>query len=213
MVLLFLLLLLMPRAGLAAEDAPLVSLDAAPTTLAPTSNTEEHGPSLLEEPAFGDDQRNRAPLALRLLAEVGGGVATTLAGGLAGLVLCQVANLSQGEWGCIAPVFVGLAVGTAVSPLGVWWGGEAVGGDGRLSAAFWGGIVGGLVGGLLVGSLMGGGLVSVLPVFGMITIGASLGYELSQRPESPEPSAAHPRIQPMLAFDGRGGMLGLSGRF
>jgi hypothetical protein len=95
----------------------------------------------------------------------------------------------------------------AASPLGVWWGGEAMGGDGSLSAAFGGGVLAGLMGALLVNVIT----VAAVPV--LCLMGASLGYELSQRSESPEQSAAHPRIQPMLAFDGRGGMLGLRGRF
>jgi hypothetical protein len=214
-VLLFLLLLLTPREGLAAEDAPLASQDTAPTTQAPTSNTEEHkteehAPSLLQDPASGF-QRRKAPLALRLLAEVGGGVVTTLAGGLLGLVLCPLEG-DQGEWRCVAPVFIGLAVGLGVGyPLGVWWGGEAVGGDGSLSAALGGGLLGFVVGGVLASSVRGDAMVAAIPVLGMM--GASLGYELSQRPEHPEPTAAHPRLQPMLAFDARGVLLGLSGRF
>ncbi|QRK11935.1 hypothetical protein JQX13_18880 [Archangium violaceum] len=202
-VLLCLLLLLTPRGGLAAEDAPLAS---------PTSNTEEHGPTLLEDPASGS-LRRRAPLALRLLAEVGGGVATTLAGGLTGLGLCLLTESPvQSEWGCAYPLLFGLTAGLLVGyPLGVWWGGEAVGGDGSLWAALGGGAVGFIAGGLLEGTTAGGGMVIAIPVLGMI--GASLGYELSQRPEHPERSAAHPRLQPLLAFDARGGMLGLSGRF
>lgn len=208
-VLLFLLLLLTPRGGLAAEDAPLAAQDPAPTTQAPTSNTEAHGPSLLEDPASGF-QRRRAPLALRLLAEVGGGVGTIVAGGLTGFVLCEITN-SRDDDGCGFPLLFGLMAGLGVSPLGVWWGGEAVGGDGSLWASFGGGALGLLVGGLLVRSINGAGMVAVIPVLGLL--GASLSYELSQRPELPERSAAHPRLQPMLAFDARGVMLGLSGRF
>lgn len=198
-VLLF-LLLLTPLRGLAAEDAPLAV------------QTGEHMPSLLEDPDSGS-QRRRAPLALRLLAEVGGGVVTTVAGGFTGLGLCllsQPATLS--ESGCAYPFLFGLMAGLVVGyPLGVWWGGEAVGGDGRLWASLGGGVVGLLAGGVLEISTDGSGMAAAIPVLGMI--GASLGYELSQRPEHPERTAASPRIQPMLAFDTRGGVFGLSGRF
>ncbi|WNG43409.1 hypothetical protein F0U60_04335 [Archangium minus] len=202
-VLLF-FLLLTPCGVLAAEDAPLASLDTATT-----SQTEEHRLSLLEAPA-PEAGRRRAPFGLRLLAEVGGGVAMTAAGGIAGIGLCLLTIASAGEIGCYYALLLGAVTGLSVGyPIGAWWGGEAVGGDGRLWASFVGGFTGFVLG--VVATASRGEMVLAIPLLTMV--GSSLGYELSLRPEYPGRTAASPRIQPLLALGARGGMLGLSARF
>ncbi|OJH38022.1 hypothetical protein [Cystobacter ferrugineus] len=205
------LLLLAPREGLAAGDTPLASLAPSTTGRSLTLEGEEHAPST-EEASGWEFRRGRAPLGLRLLTEVGAGVVTAAAGGLVaglgGFGLCQGTGLLYAtEGGCFYAMLFGAMAGMAISyPVGVWWGGEAVGGDGRLWASLLGGGLGLAAGYLgsrvLIAQTQRGEFLIAIPLLAMV--GASLGYELS---------TARPSVQPLLALDTRGGMLGLAGRF
>ncbi|EPX55654.1 hypothetical protein D187_009265 [Cystobacter fuscus DSM 2262] len=209
--LLLFLLLLAPRAGLAAGDAPLAAEAPSPTERSLTLEGDEHAPSM-EESTGWVFTPGRAPLGLRLLAEVGAGVATAAAGGLVagigGFGLCQATGvLYATEGGCFYALLFGAMAGMAVGyPVGVWWGGEVVGGDGRLWASLLGGGLGLAAGYLgsrvLIAQTGRGESLIAIPLLAMV--GASLGYELS---------AARPSVQPLLSLDTRGGMLGLAGRF
>ena len=86
------------------------------------------------------------PLWQRLLVEGGAGVGTGLAGALVGVGLYMLGSGLQlfepGEDPAVLPfALVGAALGF---PLGVWWGGELMAGDGSLLATFGGAAVGGL---------------------------------------------------------------------
>jgi hypothetical protein len=119
---------------------------------------------------------------------------------------------------------VGL-VGSALSvafgyPLGVWWGGEALGGDGSLFAAI-GGMGAGIVAAVVVGLVTArfdssGGLLTGV-TSGLVFLGAPiLAYELFQRREprrGPAVASSRPRIQPLLSVSARGAVLGLGGSF
>jgi hypothetical protein len=210
-VLLF-LLLLAPREGLAAGDAPLAAEAPSPTGKRLTLlEGDEHAPPT-EESTGWVFRTGRAPLGLRLLAEVGAGVATAAAGGLVagigGFGLCQATGLLYAtEGGCFYALLFGAMAGMAVGyPVGVWWGGEVVGGEGRLWASLLGGGLGLAAGYLgsrvLIAQTGRGESLIAIPLLAMV--GASLGYELS---------TTRPSVQPLLSLDTRGGMLGLAGRF
>lgn len=125
------------------------------------------------------------PLWQRLLVEGGAGVGTGLAGALVGVGLYMLGNTLQlvdpDEGPTVLPfALAGAALGF---PLGVWWGGELMAGDGSLLATFGGAAVGGLAAvGLWAWSERSRqplssilkGVAIPLPV-----AGAFLGYELS----------------------------------
>ncbi|HEX5750064.1 MAG TPA: hypothetical protein VFZ09_27790 [Archangium sp.] len=125
------------------------------------------------------------PLWQRLLVEGGAGVGTGLAGALVGLgtyMLGSGVRLIQPEEGPTVLPF--LLTGAALGfPLGVWWGGELMAGDGGLLATFGGAAVGGLgtVGLWALSERSGQPLSGVLKgvAIPLPVVGAFLGYELS----------------------------------
>jgi hypothetical protein len=206
------LLLWVPRVGLAAQDAPLAFPRLALSgPLADAESSPDSEPSWHEE-----SPRHRAPLGLRLLAEVGAGVVTAtggiFAGGLLGGLVCAVTSLGDsGYLGCLGAVVVGGLLGIAEGyALGVWWGGELVGGDGSLLITLLGGTLGIVLSGILIPAANAErDLWYAVPLPFMV--GSHLGYELSQR-ALPEVSS-RPGIQPLVSFSSRGALLGLGGRF
>ncbi|HEX8824707.1 MAG TPA: hypothetical protein VF794_32605 [Archangium sp.] len=224
------LLLLVPGVGLAAQDAPLAAPETpteseTPFTDSGIPGTDEPEPlRLLDEP---ESQRSGTPLGLRILAEVGAGTVTslggTLVGGLLGLGLCEALD-GQGEYvGCAWGAVLGAVAGAGIGyPVGVWWGGEVTGGDGKLFAAIVGMALGSLVG-LVVGVAAyevdaTGRLTGVAA--GLATMaGPIIAYELSQNREPRPPrqdsaeASARPRVQPLLSVTSRGAVLGLGGSF
>ncbi|WNG18270.1 hypothetical protein [Cystobacter fuscus] len=173
----------------------------------------------------GEPVRSGAPRGVRMLAEVGGGLVTSaalgIAGGLTGGLLCL--GGAQDDFDallCLIPAGLGALAGTALGfPLGVWWAGDAVGGDGSLLATFAGGLVGTLVGGMVLGvaavrASSDGGSVPALTTASLPLLsvaGCIAGYELSQR--EPRRWAARGGLQPLLAVTPSGAVLGLSGLF
>jgi hypothetical protein len=239
------LLLLVPGAGLAAQDTPPTDSETPAQSDAPvqgeppapgqTPSTEsesripgtEESESrrLVDEESWArDNQRTGAPRGLRILGEFGAGALTAvggaIGGGLVGLGLCGVAGGSAPYFGCVWGAILGSTLGVAFGyPLGVWWGGEALGGDGSLFAAL-GGMGAGIVAAVLLGTVTAqldpsGALIGIMP--GLVVLGAPiLAYELSQRREprrGPAVASSRPRIQPLLSFSARGAVLGLGGSF
>jgi hypothetical protein len=193
------LLLLMPRLGWAAEDAPL--------TLAPAPHALPGHPRLLEED-FSSPERTPTPQGVRVLAELGGGLVASLggslAGGLLGLGLCETTGLFSGFLGCVVGASLGAVVGGTVGlPLGVWWVGDRLGGDGSLLATFGGMGAGFLAGALLLYSVRYDALALSPIVLGIA--GSLIGYELSTR--------AQPPLQPLLSVSPQGAVFGVGGRF
>lgn len=225
--LLLCLLLLVPRVGLAAQDAPVepdVSTDSEVPVTDEAAPQEQELQAEPEPEAFARPERWRAPLGVRVLGEAGGGLLTSgggaLAGGLLGLGLCE---LSNGQWpyiGCTWAAAIGVGVGGIVGyPLGVWWGGEALGGDGKLFSAFAGMGVG-LAASVLVGLVavqFDPGARITGPLNGLLVMAAPIiFYEFSQRREPDAQglaSAARPRIQPLLSVSRDGALFGLGGTF
>jgi hypothetical protein len=222
---LLLCLLLMPRVGLAAELVPRSS---------GLPGTAEPAPLRLTEDALATpSERPRPPLGLRLMAEAGVGVATGLglglAGSLAGAGLCATGIFGpQGDYfPCFGQAAIGalLGLGTGI-PLGVFWGGQALGGQGELL-----GPVLGLGAGIFATIVLAvalpisiSSLSHLLIIPGLIIPGlvgfSMLGYEFSQRdvptpqaPGAPALASARPRLQPVLAFSSRGMLVGLGGSF
>lgn len=174
----------------------------------------------------GEPARSGAPRGVRILAEVGGGLVSSavlgIAGGLTGGLLCLgTARDDLDKLICLIPAGLGALAGTALGfPLGVWWAGDAVGGNGYLLATFAGGLVGALAGGVVLGVASArasregrsvpGLAAASLPLLGMA--GCIVGYELSQH-EPRRWAARGGGLQPLLAVTPSGAMLGLSALF
>lgn len=223
------LLLLVPRVGLAAQDAPLAESETpAPDSRIPGTD-ERESRRLLEEDSWDRaPQRTGAPVGLRIMAELGAGWLTALGGGLVGglvgVGLCEATGGNSGYFGCLVDGGLGIVLGTTLGyPLGVWWGGEAVGGDGSLLVT-----MAGMGGGVLVAVVLGLAMSQVDPTTGPLTSlvsglavmsGPIVAYELSQKRERRQPqrgpavASSGPRLQPLLSVTSRGAVLGLGGRF
>ncbi|MCY1080350.1 hypothetical protein [Archangium lansingense] len=156
------------------------------------------------------------PLWQRLLVEGGAGVGTGLAGALVGVGLYMLGSGLQlfepDESPTVLPfALAGAALGF---PLGVWWGGELMAGDGSLLATVGGTAVGGLA---AVGlwalserprepfSSILRGVAIPLPV-----VGAFLGYELSSSHRKKETGL---QVQPAVVLSSQHQALVLAGRF
>jgi hypothetical protein len=193
------LLLLLPRPGLAAEDAPLA--------LAPARAVLPGGPRLLDEPF--QPQQQPISRGVRILAEFGGGIVGSLGGGLAlgllGLGLCETTGLLDGWLGCFVPAYLGAAAGAiAMFPVGAWWAGDHAGGDGSLLATAGGAAAGVVVGYLIFSSAPQSQYTGLSPLV-LGVAGTLIGYELSQR--------SQPLVQPLLSVSPQGAVVGLGGRF
>ncbi|WP_309892329.1 hypothetical protein [Archangium sp.] len=218
------LLLLVPRVGLAAQDTP--PTDSSTESRIPGTE-ESESRRLVDEESWSREQRTGAPQGLRILGEFGAGTVTAvggvIGGGLVGLGLCGVTGGQAAYIGCLGGAILGAGLGGALGyPLGVWWGGEALGGDGSLFAA-----IGGMGGGILAAVVLGlvttpldpsGALTGVTT--GLVLLGGPiLAYELTQRGDSRQPrrgpalASSRPRIQPLLSVSSRGAVLGLGGSF
>lgn len=229
---LLLILLLAPGVGLAAPESappPLArhsALSEPPLASSGLPGTDARAPLQLREDDWAQAEKEdpRPHRALRILVETGASLLTGTGGGFLGLLagggLCAagVVGNRSGFLGCLDSAALGLILGAGLGvSLGVWWGGEVAGGDGKLLGALAGmgsGIVLGLVTGLAAGR---GDLGLYFTVPGAV-LGAIVGYELSQRspaPGSPSPAvaSARPRLQPVLAFSSRGTLVGLGGTF
>lgn len=201
-----------------AETRPLPGTqgDAPRRLLVDASGATEERP--------GPSTRQGAPRGLRIAAEVGGGVlasaALTVGGGIVGSLICLVTDSDFTDAVCFVPLFFGVFGGAAFGlPLGVWWTGDRLGGDGSLLATMGGGAAGALLGtGIL---FLANDLDStrlgrhpLVPALGIplsALAGCVLGYELSQR--SPHSLAARHGLQPLLAFTSGGALVGLGGQF
>jgi hypothetical protein len=207
------LLLWVPRVGLAAQDVPLASPRLALSgPLAEPGSSPDSEQSWHEEP-----ERYRAPLGLRLLTEVGAGAVTAVggffAGGLLGALVCVPTGLGyESTVGCLGAILIGGMLGLAEGyALGVWWGGEVVGGDGNLLLTLLGGTLGTALSFVLIQAAgeFDQALFYTVPL--PFIVGSHLGYELSQR--SPPEVSSRPGVQPVLSFSAHGALLGLGGRF
>jgi hypothetical protein len=210
-LLLCLLVVGLPRVGLAAQDAPLASPRLALSGPLADPESPDSGAT------WKEPERYRAPLGLRLLTEVGAGLVTSAAGGLAGwgvgALVCGLAGVAPGSLGCLPYSLFGGVMGLVEGyAVGVWWGGEVVGGDGNLLLSMLGATLGSLV---AIPLALGGAQLGPINPFPLpIAVGAHLGYELSQRPAPTSPAvSSRPGVQPVLAFSSRGALLGLGGRF
>lgn len=206
--------LALPRVGLAAQDAPLAESPAALS--GPTAGDAEE-PAV--EESWGRPERYRAPVGLRLLTGVASGLLTSVAGGavlgLVGYGLCAVAGVNRdGFLGCAIPGYVGTLLGVVGGyGLGVWWGGELMGGDGRLLFSLLGAIAGGVVSAVLAGLTAVEGPAQAVFIALPIVVGSHMGYELSQRSAPSSARASRPGVQPLFGVSARGATLGLGGRF
>jgi hypothetical protein len=221
---LLLLLLLAPGVGLAAQEP--TSLLEPRLASSGLPGTDERAPLRLgeEDWAQGEKQEFRPPRGLRILAETGAGLLTGAGGGVlgffagAGLCGAGIVGSRSGFFGCLDAAAIGviLGAGTGVA-LGVWWGGEAAGGDGKLLGAL-GGMGAGAVLGVGAGLVSGRGDLALFFSVPGALIGAIVGYELSQRtlvpgPRAPAVASPRPRLQPVLAFSPHGALVGLGGSF
>ncbi|WP_375772076.1 hypothetical protein NR798_14710 [Archangium gephyra] len=209
------LLLLLPAVARAGEGRRWAGLtEGAPRLRLLQAPVVETPPRLLPDPVQVAPPLH--PLWQRLLVEGGAGVGTGLAGALVGVGLFMLGNgvhlLTPEEGPALLPfALAGAAIGF---PLGVWWGGELMAGNGSLLATFGGAAVGGLAAvGLwsvsersrppLSGLLMG--VAIPLPV-----VGAFLGYDLSS---SLRKKAVGLEVRPAVVLSSRHQALVLAGRF
>ncbi|WP_375768566.1 hypothetical protein NR798_43955 [Archangium gephyra] len=211
---LLLLLLLAPGVGLAGQEALTPTASGQPGT--------QEGASLRLREDDWTQEDARPSRGLRILAETGAGLLTGLGGGVAGAfaggALCEagVVGSKSGFLSCLEPAASGLLLGAGAGfALGVWWGGEAAGGDGRLLGALAGfGSCAAL--GLLWGVAAGTPSTGLLVAIPLSLIGSIVGYELTQQAPASGPQApavASARFQPVLAFSSRGALVGLGGSF
>jgi hypothetical protein len=218
--------LLVPRVGLAAAE------DASPGgVLTPASSrlpgTSEPAPLRLSEDSQAPrPQRSRTPRGLRILAETGAGLLTgtglAVAGGLAGYELCQAGILgTRGGWfSCLTELIIGGFVGAGLgSSLGVFWGGQVTGGNGKLYGPLLG-MASGFLTGVLASVLLGVPHAWYGVALPFMLGGSLVGYELTTRedpapqaPSAPAVASSRPRLQPLLTVSPRGALLGLGGSF
>lgn len=231
---LLLCLVLIPRVGLAIQDTPITpdspstaresATGQVPHHASRLPGTEEPAPlRLMDEPAPEPARKGVHPV-LRILAETGAGLLTTVGGMVLGglapmpLGLCEAGN-------CSGEMFIGGLAGAYIGfPLGVWWGGAAVGSDGGMLPSMLGMVVGL---GMAFGADMLLQFFPLQPVlnialacilfFPVGAIGSVVAYELStgQEPSSRSTSldSPRPRIQPLLAISPSGMHLGMGGTF
>ena len=188
-MLLLSLLLLSPRAGLAQEP--------------------------LSEPS------TRPSKGARIGAELGLGALTGLGGlfigaGLVGPSLCAALGNGGSAGSCLTEGIAGAGLGVMLTvPLGVFWGGNLAGGDGRLGFTYLGALVGGAASGLLMAATWSSSaaLLTILLMPLLPYLGSIIAYEMSVSPEPPKVTLGGTRLQPLLSISPRGGFVGLGGSF
>ncbi|HEX8437740.1 hypothetical protein [Archangium sp.] len=232
---LLLLFLLVPGVGLAGQEEsatpsppPSATVEQPPPASSAQPGTQPRAPRRLTEESEYERERSRPSRGMRILAETGAGLLTSAGLGVVGLGvgtgMCVWGIIVQGADAtnaCLAQISIGTLVGVGLGfPLGVFWGGQAVGGRGNLLGA-----LGGLAGGALVG-FFGGWLIGqhefdgILLSVPLAMVGSIVGYELTTQSE-PGPTAARaspvasvrPRLHPVLGFSPRGALVGLRGSF
>jgi hypothetical protein len=210
MSLLLTVLLLVPRMGFAAEQAPLLPTDApaersALATAAPLPGTGARPNLRLMEDDASAPAVDRPAQPLRILAEVGAGVLTGTAGFVVGyfgmFALFPTGLLSfNSSYGFLVPLLGGLGSGLA---LGTYWGGQLAGGQSDLGNTFLGMLVGGAAG-VLISVPMGNPFISLVACPPLMLLGSIIAYESSENGG---------RIQPMVNVTSRGTTFGLVGTF
>lgn len=213
-------LFLVPGASLAAQEPSSLALSPIPGTQAPASR------HLAEDSGgygdYGEEPAARSPgLGMRLLAESGLGIVTSLGMGLGGALagggICTAFKLEEGFLACLDYTFLGYLIPAFVGiPLGVWGGGEVAGGDGRFVASLVGAGAGVLVS-FGLGMLLRIQTVTEALLIGLIPLGGAIAsYELFQRERPalvPASLSSRPRVQPTVTVSSRGAGLGLVGSF
>ncbi|EPX57577.1 hypothetical protein D187_004910 [Cystobacter fuscus DSM 2262] len=180
-------------------------------------------PGVARAEAFADFARDTPveershPRAVRILAGVGLGSLAAVAGGVGGaLVADALCTPSGGGWfsglQCLGPGLGGATLGVALGySLGVWGGGEWVGGDGRLWATMLGATAGFGAG---ISLILASRTFEFWPVgLALGLVGTHLGYELSQPAVPARALQRRARLQPLLSFSQKGAQVGLGGVF
>lgn len=210
----FLLWGALPGVGLAAQDAPLAS--ARLSLMGPLADPEAPVSGASQETPM----RSRSSLGSRMITEVGAGLVTALAGGavggLTGFWLCDTLGVGRGVsgdlecgQGLILGAVLGIVEGYAV---GVWWGGEVMGGDGHLLHTLVGANLGAVLSTAVMLAASPSLTVAPFVVLASVMLGSHLGYELFQRP-APAKVASRLFLQPVVSFSAHGAMLGWGGHF
>jgi hypothetical protein len=212
------LLFLLPAVARAGEgrrwDAPTLGAGGNPWELRLVQEPVVGSPRLLPDAVQVPPPVH--PLWQRLLVEGAAGVGTGLAGALVGVGVFMLGSglqlLDPDDGQTVLPfALAGLAVGF---PLGVWWGGELMMGNGSLLATF---------GGYAVGGLAAAGLWTLSeharqPLSGILkgvaiplpVAGAFLGYEVSSGLRKRTKGL---QVQPAVVLSSERQVLVLAGRF
>lgn len=214
------LLFLLPAVARAGEgsrgDAPTLGADGNPWELRLVQEPVVVGSPRLLPDVVPMPPPPVHPLWQRLLVEGTAGVGTGLAGALVGVGVFMLGSglelLVSDDGLTVLPfALAGMAVGF---PLGVWWGGELMAGNGSLLAT---------LGGYAVGGLAGAGLWALSeqarqPLSGVLkgvaiplpVVGAFLGYEVSSGLRK---KAGGLQVQPAVVLSSERQALVLAGRF
>ena len=190
-----------------AADAPLDS-PKAPSAQpqrpadAPTPGTAPRATVRLLDTPPADEQAKRIASDMRLLGELGIGLATTAVGALVGAYGgISVFSMSNSLVGPIVFVALGAISGASV---GVYGAGQLLGGDAEFTGPFVGALIGGGLG--LLGLFADGGLAGLVAI-PCALLGAIIGYE------STEHGGTVRKVQPLLSYSSRGPVVGLAGTF
>lgn len=197
-----------------AAPVVLLLLLAGPVSAQPAYAPEAAGsgqPSPVDErPSQGD--RIAAELGLGVVSSLGLGVGGSVGGGLIGLVLCfsSPGACSRAENPLETGMILGGSAGVGLGvPIGVWWGGKVMGGNGTFNGALAGSSLSLALSGVayaLKQEDLAAGLLLTAPFF------AVAGYELTDSDPQPQ-DAAPATVAPAIGLGAGGARFGLQGTF
>jgi hypothetical protein len=175
---------------------------------------------LLEDLAEPASVEGTSSTAMRKVTVLGAALATSAAAGLGGFALAKAGCRepdpeTESGGGCGYTMYPSLALGTLVgAPLGAWWGGTLMGGQGTFGRALAGAAIAGSLGVIVsagFGDSAGPAALVALPL--TTALGAMIGYEVSHSRNTASAQAAAPAFQPLVAVSSRSTALGLGGQF
>jgi hypothetical protein len=169
------------------------------------------------EPPPPDESPRASRIAIEALAGVGGEVLLGYTGFQAGRALC---SNHHGMFACLGEEVTGVLVGGTIGAIGgVYAGGAAMDGTGRIGYTLVGGLAGTGTALLTTAAFAGASedsgasiVLAWIALVGMPVAGSILGYELSSDPPpKPPPQEVHVSFVPALGASG--GTLRVWGRF
>ena len=190
----------------------------------PPSVAEPDGAVVRQESASGPATSPGVRVGAELIGGVLGASLGAFGGGFLGYMLAtsdESDSDMEGLGDAIITVFVGTLGAAGVMPYGVYKGGQLTGARGSLLSSYVGGAIGVGTSVLMImglSNMQGGSEWLLVPVFAAPFAGSIIGYEMSldDSPDTTdEQESAGLELQPTFSVgpDGRGGMVGMGGRF